>query len=180
MPLYANITTATQPNKDGGYKPTLFFSPLGDITTWQYPTGAGLVLGDSTNIAIAHTWAANKGAYQWETKIGSVKLTADTQGDEGAKVPVWKAEIEIMGFDAATLEQMVNSLNDQKVIWLKDSNCITANQNVQMGDECNPVTVSWNFDGKDSLPTSTGTKGFMVTILSKKLYTYTAVIDTTF
>lgn len=180
MPLYANITTATQGNKDGGFKPTLYISRVADISTWQYPSAAGAVLGDATEITVAHTWAASKGAYTWETKLGSVTLTQESAGDEGAKVQVWTARCRVLGLDKATIEQMKNSLNDQLVIFLKDSNCLAANNFFQLGDECNPCTVETTHDSKDSLPTSTGQKEWEVIFRCKKLYTYNAAVDTTF
>lgn len=180
MPNYANITNSTQTNKDGGFKSKLYFIENSNVTTWQRPTGAGTTLGDKTLISVAHTFAASQGAWQWETKIGSVILTAETQGDEGAKVPIYTVKAKVLGLNAATLDQMVNMLNDQKTIWLKDSDCTVADAYYQLGDDCNPVTVSWTFDGKDSLPTSTGQKEFEVTFVTKKLFFYAAALDTTF
>lgn len=180
MPTYANITNATQTYQDGGFKPKIYFNDIGDITTWQRPTGAGSTLGDKTNITTAHTWAASKGAWSWETKIGSVLLTGETPGDEGAKVAVWTVKAKILGLNAATIDQMINALNDQKVMWFKDSNCTVADYYYQLGDDCNPITVTWTFDGKDNLPTSTGQKEFEITFQSKKLFTFAAALDTTF
>lgn len=180
MPNYANITTATQANKDGGFKPAVYFNPIADITTWVYPTAAGLVLGDSTNIASAHTWGTNKGAYTHEAKIGSVTLTQESQGDEGARVPVWTLRYKVLGVDAATIEQMKNKLNAQLVYWVKDANCLVSNNYFQLGDECNPVTVETSFDGKDNLATSTAQKEWEIVVRCRKLYTFAAALDTTF
>lgn len=180
MPNYANIANSTQTYKDGGFKPIIYFNPTADITTWVYPTGAGSTLGDKTNIATAHTWGTNKGAFSWEAKLGTVALTGESAGDEGAKVPIWTVKVKVLGLNAATVDQMVNALNDNKVMWFKDSNCTVADYFYQLGDECNPITVSWAFDGKDNLPTSTSLKEWEITFQSKKLYTYAAALDTTF
>ena len=180
MPQYANISTSSQGNKPGGFKPVIYFNKISEITTFQYPTAAGSVLGDSTKIATAHTWVTATGAWSWEAKLGSVLLTKETQGDEGAKVDIWTCKVKVLGLDAATIEQMKNALNDQKVIWIKDANCLVSNFFYQMGDECNPVTVNTTFDGKDNLPTSAGQKEWEITFQCQKLYTYEAALDTTF
>lgn len=180
MPNYAGILNSTQPNKEGGFKSEIYFNPTVDITTWQRPPATGTPLGDKSKVAVAHTWGASKGAYTWQTKIGSVKLTSESVGDEGAKVIVWTATLNVLGFDAATLDQMVNMLNDQVVVWLKDANCLVANAYYQLGDDCSPVTASISSDGKDSLPESTAQKEFVVTLKSKRLVFYEAALDTTF
>lgn len=180
MPNYANIVKSSQGNVEGGFKPSVYFNPVADITTFVYPTAAGVVLGDKTNIASAHTWGTNKGAFTWEGQIGSVVLNEETQGDEGAKVPIWTARVKIAGLDAATIEQMKNALNEQLVVWLKDANCLVANNYFQLGDECNPVTVEHTHDSKTNSTTSTGQKEWEVIFRSKKLYTYAAALDTTF
>lgn len=180
MPNYANITTSAQENKDGGFKPQVYFNQTSEITTMQYPTAAGSALGDSTAIETAHTWATGKGAWSWQTKLGSVTLTKESAGDEGAKVDIWTLTLKVLGINAATIEQMKNVLNDQLIFWAKDTNCLVSDFYYQLGDACNPVTVDTGFDGKDNLTTSTGQKEWTVTIKSKKLYTYEAALDTTF
>lgn len=179
MPNYANITT-TRPNVDPGFKPQVYFNQLSEITTWQYPTGAGTTLGDKISIAVAHTWATGKGAWQWATKIGSVSLTKETGGDEGTKTDTWVLTFMVLGVDAATIEQMKNLLNDQLVFWVKDANCLVSNYYYQLGDECNPVTVENTFASGTNLPTSTEVKNWTVTVRAKKLYTFEAALDTTF
>lgn len=180
MATYANITSAGQSNKKGGFKPVIYFNKISEITTFQYPTAAGLAIGDATKIATAHTWAASTGAWSWETKLGSVLVTMESQGDEGAKVMVWTCKAKVLGVSAATIEQMVSMLNDQKVIFIKDANCLVSNFYYQMGDECNPVTVEITFDGKDNLPTSTAQKEWEITFKCQAFYTYEAALDTTF
>lgn len=180
MASYANIVTSTQTNKDGGFKPTVYFSKATDISTYQYPTGAGLALGDGIAIETAHTWGTGKGAYSWQTKLGSVTLTKESAGDEGAKVDIWTMTLRVLGINAATIEQMKNALNDQLVFWAKDTDCLLTDFYYQLGDECNPVTVETSFDGKDNLSSSTGQKEWVITVKSKKLYTYEAALDTTF
>ena len=180
MPQYSGILNSTQPNRDGGFKSEIYFNPIVDITTWQRPAGTGTTLGDKSKITVAHTWAATKGAFTWQTKIGSVLLTSESVGDEGAKVIVWTAKFKVLGFDAPTLDQMVNMLNDQVVVFLKDANCLVADAYYQLGDDCTPVVASVSSDGKDSLPSSTAQKEFEVTLTSKKLFFYTAALDVTF
>ncbi len=179
MPNYANITT-TRPNTEGGFKPQVFFNETSEITTYQYPTSAGSTLGDKIAIETAHTWASGKGAWSWATKIGSVRLSKESAGDEGSKVDTWVLTFQVLGVDAATIEQMKNQLNAQLVFWAKDTNCTLTDFFYQLGDDCNPCTVENTFEGGDNLSTSTTVKNWTVTVRNKKLYTYEAALDTTF
>lgn len=163
-----------------GYKPTLYFSEIADIATWSRPTAAGLVIGDSLLIPSAHTWAVGKAVNKWELAAGSVRGGNDTQGPEGSKLPVFVYTMRLSGDNAATLEQLTRSLNDQKVVWFKDANCLTANDFVQLGDDCNPAVVTFNFDSKtNSTETVEGNKEYTITITSRVKYFYQAALDET-
>lgn len=177
MANYSNLPKSSQTGKTGGYKPALYFSPIEDITTWQRPTNAPAAIGDKVKITVAHTWAANLGAYKWDAQIHSVKHTSATVGDEGAQELEHTAELIVLGDNAATLEQMVQALNDDKVIWLKDADCLTNDSYIQFGDDCVPVSVSIAFDGKT---TKEGQKAYTLTIKSKKKFFYLAALDVTF
>lgn len=177
MPNYGNISKSTQTGKSGGYKPALYFSEVADITTWQRPTGSPVALGDKVKITAAHTWASGKGAYLWDTQVHSVKHTSAVVGEIGAQEFEHTAEMIVIGDNPSTYEQMINALNDDKVIWLKDSDCLTNDSYIQMGDDCSPVEVSAVFDGKT---TKEGQKIYTVTIKSKKKFFYLAALDVTF
>jgi hypothetical protein len=180
VPNYANILQASQTGKTAGYKPALYFSEVADITTWSRPTAAGTTIGDTLLISVAHTWAVGKAVNKWELAAGSVRSTSDVQGPEGAKIPVYTATMRLVGDNAATLEQLVRSLNDQKVVWFKDANCLTANDFVQLGDDCNPVTVTFAFDSKtNSTETVEGSKEYTITISSRAKFFYAAALDET-
>lgn len=176
MPNYGNINKSTQTGKTGGYKPALYFSPVEDITTWQRPTNAPAALGDKVKITTAHTWGVGLAAFKWEAQIHSVKHNSATVGDEGAEELEHTAEIFVLGDNPATFEQMVQSLTDDKVVWLKDADCITNDSYIQLGDDCVPVTCKISFDGKT---TKEGQKGYTVTLKSKKKFFYLAALDVT-
>jgi len=180
MPNYGNIANSTQTGKDGGYKNNLWFAEVADITTWARPIAVPVVLGDKVKIITAHVFASGKSAFSWELKIGSVQHTTETQGDVGARELVHVARVEVLGDNAATLEQMVNALNDNKVIWLKDADCLTTDAYTQLGDDCNPVSAQVTFDSKTNNPEGTsGQKSYIVEFRTKKKFFYTAVLDVT-
>jgi hypothetical protein len=176
MANYANLPKASQKGKDGGYKPALWFSPVEDIATWQRPIAIPLVVGDKVKIVTAHTWAVGKAAYKWDAKIHSTKITAATVGDEGSGQIEHTAELVILGDNPEIYEQVLNSLNDDKVVFLKDPDCITNDSYIQLGDDCVPVTVTWSFD---SFTTAEGQKAWTMSIKSRKKFFYLAALDET-
>lgn len=176
MPNYANIVNSTQTGKSGGYKPALYFSEVPDITTWARPTNTPAALGDKVKITTAHTWGVGKAVYKWGGKIHSVKHTSAAIGDEGSQELEHSAEVIILGDNPATFEQMLNMLNDEKVAWLKDADCLTNDSYIQLGDDCVPVTVTIAFDG---FTTKEGQKAYTVTLKSKKKFFYLAALDET-
>lgn len=180
MPNYGNVVTSSQPNKKSGYKNVLYFNEVADISVWQRPTAAGAVIGDTLNIATAHTWASGKSALAWETKIGSVQATMETGGDAGARETMHVVRVEVLGDGAALLEQVNRMLNDNKVIWLKESDCLVADSYVQFGDDCNPVSVTSTFDSKTNNPEQmNGQKSYVLEFRSKVKFFYGAALDFT-
>jgi hypothetical protein len=171
---YANVKQSTTKGQRGGYKPALYFSPTADITTWARPIAAPVVKGDKVKITTAHTFATGKTAAAWQTKMHSVTLKSDPVGDEGSQELEHKAEIKILGDDEIIYEMVQDLLNDQLVIWLQDSDCIANSVFIQLGDDCNPVSVSPNFDGKN---TKEGKKEYTITLTSKAKYFYKATLD---
>jgi len=180
MATYGNLTNSTASNKQGGYKNALYFSEVSDISTWQRPSAAGAVLGDTLAIAVAHTWAAGKAAHIWEAKIGSVQHTTETGGDVGAKELIHVVRAEILGDSAAILEQVNRLLNDNTVFWLKDANCLVADAYYQLGDDCNPVSASVTFDSQTNNPEQVnGQKRYVLELRTKAKFYYTAAVDFT-
>lgn len=176
MPNYTNITNSTQSGKDPGFKPVLLFAETTDISVWGRPLVVPLALGDKVKIATAHTFVATKGAHKWELKVGSFKHTFESVGDEGAQTFVHKVSVEVLGHNAATIEQFVNMLNDQKVVWGQDADCIAADKYIQLGDDCNPVTAKITGDSKTNSSTETGLKSSIIELTSKKFFYYEAAL----
>ncbi|MGN6416869.1 MAG: hypothetical protein ACTHMC_05235 [Pseudobacter sp.] len=174
MPNYANIKGSTQTGKSGGYKALLLHAHVSDIDVWARPIALPIALGDKVKIVTAHTFVDDKTAFQWDAQIHSVKHTSATVGEEGAQELEHTAELVILGDNPATLEQMVNILNDQKVVWLKDADCINNDSYIQLGDDCVPVTVTLAFDGST---TKEGMKKYTLTIKCKKKFFYLAALD---
>jgi len=175
MANYGNISGSTQTGKDGGYKPTLYFAEVEDVLTWERPSGAGAALGDTLTIDTAHVLVAAKSVHSWDCKKFSAKVTGAAIGDPGAHLILWTAVVVINGDNAPTQEQVIRMLNDNKVVWLKDADCINNNGYIQLGDDCNPVEVSPAFDSKDNGPTG-GQKEYTLTITSLKKYFYSAAL----
>lgn len=171
---YANISQSTTKGQKGGYKPTLYFAPITDVTAWARPIAVPVALGDKVKIETAHTFAATKAAVQWQAKMHSVTHKSTAVGDEGAQELEHTAEVKILGDDANIYEMVQNLLNDQTVIFLKDSDCLTNDSYIQLGDDCNPVSVKPEFDGKN---TKEGKKEYTITFTSKAKYFYLAALD---
>jgi hypothetical protein len=175
MPTYANISNSTQTGLKGGYKPQLYFAQVEDIETWERPTVPGVAIGDTVKITDAHVLADGKAVYQWDAMLYSVTVTSEAIGDAGAREFRHTATVVVKGDHAATLEQMIAMLNDNKVIWLKDADCLTNNSYIQLGDDCNPVEVSPAFDGRNNGPDG-GQKRYTITITSATKYFYLAAL----
>lgn len=171
MSNYANISNATQTGKIAGYKPTLFFVSNDDVTTWNRTITPVVDPGDSVTISAAHVLAVGKATHQWDSKLYSATHTSEPVGDPGALQFLHKATIVILGDNAPTFEQMIQMLNDNKTIFLKDADCINNGGYLQFGDDCNPVAVSIKFDGKTNSPNASS-KEYTLEITSTVKYFY--------
>ena len=170
---YANLPKATQKGKSGGYKPSVWFAPVASIDTWARPIAVPVVPGDKVKVVTAHTFADGEGAYKWDAKPNSVKITGSSVGDEGAQQVQWVAETIILGDNPAVQEIIQDAMNDDGVVFLKDSDCLDNDTYIQMGDDCTPVTVSCDFD---SFTTAEGQKAYTVRFTSKKKFHYMAAL----
>lgn len=176
MANYGNIVKSTQTGKSGGYKNALYLSPIKEIDVWKRPAAIPAALGDKYKITTAHTWVEGAATYKWEANIHSVNLKSATVGDPGAQELEHTLEIKFSGDNAATYEQIVNALNDDVAIWIKEADCINNDSYIQLGDDCVPVELSAAFDSSN---TQTGQKVYTITIKSKKKFFYLAALDVT-
>lgn len=173
MGNYANVKANNQLGKVGGYKPQLYFAPIGDITTWGRPTNAPAATGDTKKITTAHVFAALAGAIVFDAKMHSVTHKSTPVGDEGAQDLEHSLEVKVLGDDAGLFEQVDRLQNDQVVVWAKDADCLNNDSYVQIGDDCMPVICKVEFDGKT---TKDGKKEYTLTFTSKKKFFYLAAL----
>lgn len=171
---YSNVKQSTTKGLQGGYKPALYFAPTADIETWGRPIAVPVAKGDKVKITTAHIFVATKTAVNWQAKMHSVTHKSTPVGDEGSQDLEHSAEVKFLGDDAELHEMVKDLLNDQVAIWLKDSDCLTNDSYIQIGDDCNPVTVKPEFDGKT---TKDGKKEYTITFTSKAKFFYLAALD---
>lgn len=173
MATYANITAPASPEEfQGGYKDVFYICPVADFTVLQVPAGS-TALGDKYTIESAHTHPVGKGFFSWVTKTDSVRLTAETVGEKGARLIRYRVEFQVVTDGAATQEQMTKIMNEKNIYLIKDANCLTADSYVQLGDDCKQAYFSVAFDGgqEENLKTWTVTGE----IIQKRFF-YTAAI----
>lgn len=174
MPSYAHITAPSNPEQfQGGYKDVFLLCPVTDFTVLQAPSGSS-ALGDKYTIASAHTHPSNKGFYEWVTKDSSVKLTAETVGEKGARLIRYRVEFQVVTDGAATQEQMNNLINQKNIYLIKDANCLVNDSYIQLGDSCKQASFSVTFDGG----LEEGLKSWTVTgeIIGKRFFYNAAVV----
>jgi hypothetical protein len=174
MANYGNRQASTQVGKTGGYKPSLYFAPASDIATYGRPAASPVALGDKVKVTTAHTFATGKAANLWDAKLHSVTHTSKPVGDPGSLEMEHTVVVTFLGDNPATFEQVQNMLNDQVVIWVKDADCLTNDSYIQLGNDCIPVDVSPEFDGKN---TQAGQKEYKITFTSKAKVFYVATLD---
>jgi hypothetical protein len=146
-------------NKDGGYKPLIWFAPLDTFTSVKLPT-ASAVLGDTKKITTAHTFGGSDGFISLLCKMHSVKSKTTPIGDPGVQQFEHEFEGIITGDSAEHLEQFEGMMGEQHIFILKDQDCLNAAEYVQFGDSCVQPEVKFEFDGMD---TSAGVKNYKVT-----------------
>lgn len=173
MPVnYSDLDVTTQTGTKAGYKPELWIMPIANVTTWVRPLSAAA--GDTVSIATAHTLATGKPVIQWGGKLFSVTMTSDPVGDPGALSLYHKATIVISGDNAVFYEQILKLINDKAAVFIKDADCLTNGWYLQLGDDCNPVSISPKFDGKNNDPSKGGQKEWTFEISSSVKFFYTA------
>jgi hypothetical protein len=175
MPDYSNISNSSQTGKVGGYKNAFYFVKNSDVDTWVRPVNPAVANGDTVKIITAHVLVDDKATHQWDCKRYSVTHTSEAVGDPGAQQLLHKATVVILGDNAVTLEQIKNMLNDDMTVFIKDADCINNNGYVQLGDDCNPVSISPKFDGKTNSPTASN-KEYTLEITSLTKFFYTATL----
>jgi len=174
MPNYGHIPKPSNPDAArGGYKNVLLVIPRADFLTFAKPPAAPAALGDGYKINTAHTFAANKGYYEWASKLKSVVGKGTTGGDEGAYQMKYSFEGVVIGDSASTQEQMHRALNDDLVWFVKDSNCLVTDSYIQYGDECDSPVIKAEFDSQNS----DGTKNWKISgEVSGKRFFYNAAL----
>jgi hypothetical protein len=175
MATYANITAPTSPEQfQGGYKDVFYLAPLADFTILQPPL-ATTDLGDKYTIESAHTFGVGLGFYNWVCKTDSVRLTAESVGEKGARLIRYRVEFQIVTDSAATQEQMTMILNQKNIYLIKDANCLTADSYIQLGDDCKQASFTVAFDGgqEENLKTWTVTGE----IIQKRFFYNAAIVE---
>ena len=176
MANYSNRVANAQAGQTGGYKPTLYFSKVSDIETIGRPIGVPVNPGDKVSITTAHVFKAAKAAIVWDAKMHSVTHKSTNVGDDGAKEFQHTIEVKFLGDNPVTFEQIQDMLNDQMIIWVKDADCLGVDNYIQLGDDCVPVEVAPELDGKT---TKDGKKEYTIVFTSKKKFFYNAALDIT-
>jgi hypothetical protein len=147
--LYKKLGKASQVNKDGGYKPEVWFAPKDTITNSLMPApGSTPVLGDAYKIALAHTFGSGDGFINLTSKLHSVTHKSTSKGDDGVQQLEHMFEFELIG-DSAELLELRDKIQNEEGIWLiKDANCTSASAYDQFGDSCVTPVVKVEFDAK--------------------------------
>lgn len=171
---YGNIARNNNPQAyAGGYKNVFLFAERNKFLSISKPTAAGLAIGDTLDIASAHTFTSPDGFNQWACKTNSVTLKGATVGDDGASEIEWSSEFTVLGDSASTQEQMQKILNDDIICLLKEADCLANDSYVQLGDECVSPVFKVEFDGKT---TKEGKKEYKVTVTCKRKFFYSATV----
>ncbi len=145
--LYRTFTKAdVETNAHGGYKAKIYFAPVDEFDTIQYPVDND-TLGDMTTIVEDDTFLEDKGYRILPAKMHSVLSKTTSTGDDGAKSLVHTFEAIILGDSASTLDTMQRMLNDELIFLLQDQDCNTGTY-VRFGDNCLTPVLTISFDGK--------------------------------
>ena len=171
--LYKKFDKTTQEATTGGYKNVVFWAPVDTFTKVQVPTPTPSALGDKLKITTAHTFPTDEGFITWLCKLDSVTIKGATTGEPGSNQMEWTSTFILQGDGAMTQEEVTEQLNSTNIWLLKDSACLEGNPYVQLGNECVPVKVSLEFDGKT---TADGLKEYTVTLTSKYKAFYSGAI----
>ena len=166
--LYKARGKADQNFMQGGYKNVVLWAPIDTFTNVAHPTVFTLA-GEKLTITDDHTFGVDDGFISWLCKLHSVTIKTETTGDPGAQSLVHTCEFILLGDDASTLDQLRDLLNDNCMFLVKDQDCLTANQYVQLGDDCLAPEINVSFDGKT---TKEGLKEYTVklSVKDKRFY----------
>lgn len=160
-------------NPEPGYS-DFFFIPIKELVTVRKPVAPFLVPGDTQTIKLAHVPAAGKGAYRIYQVKDKHTGKGTTAGNKGSKTMANEANIFMPGFDAERLELVKALLNEDVLTWHRDANC-DLDLLIQMGNDCRPASIEWNYEIGTFEPT--GDKGFFGTVKWTGIpYVYAAVL----
>lgn len=160
--LYKSFTSSdAAKNREGGYTAKLWVAAVEDFTSLKEPVvGGSPVLGDTKKITTAHTFGVSDGFVALTCRKDSVKLTATSVGEAGAKQFEWTLTAIITGDSAEHIEQMEGFLNDNLVILAKDQTVPAPTEYSQIGDGSVQPEITVEFDSQD---TATGAKFYRLT-----------------
>lgn len=122
----------------------VWVAPRDFFATLEEPVGSGAP-GVTMEIATEHTFAALKGWLPLAVKIGGAKLTGTGEGEIGSRREKWTLEAKVSGLTSKQLEMFVNMLNEDMIVVMQDAQCPDAGV-WQLGCDCDPATMNWNFD----------------------------------
>ena len=170
--LYKNYTKANAINVDPGYGKDAWLLPVSWIDTYAEVVGSAAV-GDSVTIDDSHTLLTNKGAIKVYVIPKTTEGDGEVIGDQLGKKFAWKPKIIIPGDNAQVYEMVKNIINEDMVLFVKDSQCGTS-QFIQFGCDCDPCNVE---TGTFKSGTSgTGRKQYELTFLAYCKFFYNGVV----
>ncbi len=152
---YDHITKTT-----GSIEPGLsdfLIGLISEFTTISAPTPPFTNPGDEVAIASAHVPAATKGFYRCYQVKEKHTGKGDPVGSTGAKTLNNEFNIFMPGFDKVQMEFVKNAMNEEWLTLHRDADC-SENKWIQLGDECRPAKIEFNYTLGTFEPT--GEKGF--------------------
>lgn len=160
--LYKSFNSAdAAKNREGGYTAKIWVAPVGDFLSLKEPVvGETPALGDTKKITTAHTFGSGNGFVALTCRKDSVKVTAASVGEAGAKQFEWTLTAIITGDSAQHIEQLEGFLNDELVLLAKDQTVPGPTEYSQLGDGSVQPEITVEFDSQD---TATGAKFYRLT-----------------
>jgi hypothetical protein len=148
--IYKNIRKKDIKNAQPGYAANAWITPLDYINTFAGVVG-NAAAGDSVTIDDSHVYATNKGSIAVYVVPKTTQGDGEMVGDPLARRYAWKPKIIIPGDSPELYEMVLNLLNEDFILHVKDAKCETT-QFIQFGCDCDPCQV-------DTAPFTGGTVG---------------------
>jgi len=157
MPTYDHVT------KPVFIRPGLsdfLIGVLSEFTTISAPVAPFTNPGDSVTIASAHVPATGKGFYRCYQVKTKHEGKSTSSGTFGAKTMKNEFKVFVPGTDAATLEFVMNIINEEVMTLHRDADCEDPNW-FQLGDGCTNAEIDSEFT---TGTTDSGDKGYVLTV----------------